>query len=310
MAVGDKPLNEAAVDTSEGSEQDRRKVCGIVMPIAAMPDDYPEEHWRRVRNILQRAVERAGLRPQLVWQNAEIDVIQSAILQNLYENDVVVCDVSGLNPNVMLETGLRLSTRRPTIIVTDKVKPPPFDISTIGYLDYQRDLEYNAIEGFIGRLAAKINDVVKAVENKSYKSFVENFRFETVTPSTVTVSSDEYIKEKLGELATSVARLERAQRKPISVGARSPEKAESPFKRDYQELGSIHIQLSTDDAVLGEARIDSLSNMFCVRRPRGDDRWEFFIYHLKVPGLDVAEAMMKAERALSQFNTSMSTSYL
>lgn len=78
-----------------------RSVCGIVMPIAAMGDLYPEEHWRRVRKILQRAVEKADMHHQLVWENPEVDVIQSAILQNIYENDVVICDVSGLNPNVM-----------------------------------------------------------------------------------------------------------------------------------------------------------------------------------------------------------------
>ena len=85
----------------------------LILPIASMGEDDPEEHWRRVRKILQRAIDRAGMRAQLVWENPEVDVIQSAILQNLYENDVVVCDVTNLNPNVMLEAGLRLSTKRP-----------------------------------------------------------------------------------------------------------------------------------------------------------------------------------------------------
>lgn len=58
------------------------------MPIASMGDEYPEAHWVRVRRILQRGIERAGMRAQLVWENPEVDVIQTAILQNLYENDV------------------------------------------------------------------------------------------------------------------------------------------------------------------------------------------------------------------------------
>ncbi len=210
--------------------QDKRteietKTCGIVMPIAAMGDAYSEEHWRRVRRILQRAVERAGMQPKLVWENPEIDVIQSAILQNLYENDVVICDVSGLNPNVMLEAGLRLSTKRPTIIVTDKEVKPPFDISNIGYIDYQRDLEYNAIEKFIDTLSEKIKSVSTAAANGTYKSFVEQFTFETVTPATVNVTAEDFLRDQIAFLTSTVRRIEIRQRNEFSgsrMGVASP----------------------------------------------------------------------------------------
>lgn len=35
--------------------------CGIIMPIAAIGVDYPESHWKDVKDILSEAIELAGL---------------------------------------------------------------------------------------------------------------------------------------------------------------------------------------------------------------------------------------------------------
>jgi hypothetical protein len=62
-----------------------------------------------VKVILDRAIEAAGFKPKMVSESEEIRVIQESIVQNLYDNDIVVVDVSGKNPNVMFELGLRLA---------------------------------------------------------------------------------------------------------------------------------------------------------------------------------------------------------
>lgn len=193
---------------TEAEKSDQPAICGIVMPIAGIGDLYPEEHWRRVRKILIETIRQLDMTPQLVWEKAETDVIHSAILQNIYENDIVICDVSGLNANVMLEAGLRLSTKKPTIIITDNVTKPPFDINTIGYIVYQRDLEFNAIQDFIVELKKKITGVHTAYIANRYQSFVDNFIFETVTPAKVTVSGEQFMAEQIAKLADAVKRFE------------------------------------------------------------------------------------------------------
>lgn len=243
----------AAFVTNEAAPSPR-KTCGIVMPIAAMPDDYTAEHWVRVRKILERAIGRAGLTPQLVWENAANDIIQSKILHNIYENDVIICDVSGLNPNVMLETGLRLSTKKPTIIITDKLKNPPFDIGTIGYIEYNRDLEYNAIELFIEKIVKRISEVISAASEGNYISFVENYRFEVVTPNTVSVSSEHFLNEKAMELAAIARRLERASTSRTG----SNTSRTMPATEDSHRYIRIQGKLSESAAKAAESEIDDL----------------------------------------------------
>lgn len=267
------------------------RTCGIVMPIAAMGDDYPEEHWRRVRKIFQRAVERAEMRPQLVWENPEVDVIQSAILQNLYENDVVICDVSGLNPNVMLEAGLRLSTKKPTIIVTDRRIKPPFDIGVVGYIDYQRDLEYNAIEAFIEKLSSKIISVRDAYDSGAYKSFVENFTFETVTPSTVNVSGEEYIKDQLETLVATVRRLEAQGTAPAST----PPANRTP--RRIRPIANIRAAVDAEKASEIEFELDQLSGFGISESKKVDDGEYLFTIPISHPSLLPVE---EARRRISE----------
>jgi hypothetical protein len=93
--------------------------CGIIMPISAI-EDCPASHWNEVKRILESAILAAGYSPLLVSDANDSGVIQKRIVQNIYDNEIVVCDVSCKNPNVMFELGMRLAFDKPTIIVMDK----------------------------------------------------------------------------------------------------------------------------------------------------------------------------------------------
>ncbi|KQN11982.1 hypothetical protein ASE79_08155 [Sphingomonas sp. Leaf28] len=227
------------------------------MPIAG-DGDYTSEHWRRVQRIIVRSIEKAGMTVRLVWESPEVDVIHARILQGIYESDVVVCDVSGLNPNVMLELGLRLSTKRPTVVITDSVKKPPFDIGVFQYHSYQRDLEYNAVDSFIDEISKKITQVAEAFEQKRYKSFVENFTFEVVEPTEVSVPADVAIRERMESFSRQLSRIEKLIGAEQRIEARSEavtmtwesycteESAKqivSTLTRDRRVLGVAHNQI-------------------------------------------------------------------
>lgn len=138
-----------------GTKENGKLVCGIVMPISAI-DGCLETHWSDVREIIDEAIEEAGFEPNLVSNADDVGIIQKRIIQNLYENPVVVCDVSGKNPNVMFELGLRLAFDKPTIIIKDDKTSYSFDTSPIEHLEYPRDLRFGRIVEFKEKLAEKI----------------------------------------------------------------------------------------------------------------------------------------------------------
>jgi len=185
-----------------------RRVCGIIMPISHTDDHHTVGHWRNVLKVVEVAVGSANLIAQPVWQNGDHDVIQAKILKNLFENDIVVCDVSTRNPNVMLELGMRLTTKKPTIIIAETGTLLPFDTSVISTEFYDKNLGYVETDEFIRQLAKVLLDTCSALDGGSYHAYLEHFRFETVEPSTVSISAEKAFDIRLDEILSRTYQLE------------------------------------------------------------------------------------------------------
>lgn len=196
-------------EESKPTKKDRKPVCGIIMPISAI-DGCPSEHWDEVKNIISESICDAGYDPNLVSYADDIGIIQTRIIQNIYNNDIVVCDVSGKNPNVMFELGMRLAFDKPAIIVIDDNTDYSFDTSPIEHLSYPRDLRYNKILDFKEQLAKKIKATdEKAKSDPSYTTFLKNFgTFEIAHVEKKEGTINDLLLEKMEFIAHRLYRLE------------------------------------------------------------------------------------------------------
>jgi hypothetical protein len=191
------------------------EICGIVMPISAI-DTCSEEHWRDVKSILSEAIQDAGFTPQLVSDADDVGVIHKRIVNNLYANPIVVCDISAKNPNVMLELGMRLAFDKPTIIVKDDKTSYPFDTGAIEHISYPRDLRFAKIVEFKDLLTEKIKATyVKAASDKNYTTFLKHFgSFKVAEVKTEVVPQDQIILEEVKALRDLVVTLH-SNRPPV-----------------------------------------------------------------------------------------------
>ncbi len=119
--------------------------CFIIMPIstpADLLDNYgDEDHFEHVLDYLfVPAVKKAGLTP--IRPLAEgADLIHARIVEQLENSDLVLCDMSSLNPNVFFELGIRTALDKPISLVKDDATPRvPFDTGIINYHEYSSDL--------------------------------------------------------------------------------------------------------------------------------------------------------------------------
>ena len=188
------------------------------MPISAI-DGCTENHWMDVKNILFDAIDDAGFEANLVSNADDVGVIQKRIVQNLYNNEIVVCDVSARNPNVMFELGMRLAFDKPTIIVKDDRTEYAFDTSVIEHLGYPRDLRYATIIEFKKNLASKIAFThEKSQTDSNYTTFLKHFgEYHASELQKQDLPATEYIIESLDELRQEVGRL---GRKPLPMWSR------------------------------------------------------------------------------------------
>ncbi len=180
------------------------KKCGLIMPISAI-DSCSAEHWSEVNGLITESIESItdyNFKVSMVSDADEIGVIQKRIVQNIYSSDIVVCDVSGKNPNVMFELGLRLAFDKPTVIVKDESTDYSFDTSIIEHVTYPRDLRFSKIVLFKKKLAEKVAATYKkSEEDPDHSIFLKNFgQFKVANLSENIVTSDKLIIETLSDM--------------------------------------------------------------------------------------------------------------
>ena len=188
-----------------------RGTCGIIMPIADHPS-YPLGHWKDVQSILFEAIKETEFKPQLVSDDPAIGLIHDRIVTNTYTNEIVVCDVSSKNPNVMFELGLRLAFDKPTIIIKDEKTDYSFDTGVIEHLNYPSSLRFSSIVKFKTDLVMRISATYKKHQDEpNYSPFLKSFG-KTFTPSSIKrteISESKYILDELGMLRREMSIIKR-----------------------------------------------------------------------------------------------------
>ena len=149
---------------------DEKKKCFVIMPITTpqtIISDYSNQidHFSHVyQHLFVPAIEKAGFEP-ISPEVTGSDIIHAEIIRNLSSADIVLCDMSILNPNVFFEFGIRSALDKPIALVVDDVtKNIPFDASIINYLRYKSSID-------IGELSEEIDSLATHIE-KTYKKRV------------------------------------------------------------------------------------------------------------------------------------------
>lgn len=148
---------------------EKKKTCFIIMPITtpeSLQDRYRDgsDHFRHVLDcLLIPSVEAAGYKA-IPPKAKGSDLIQAGIIANLEKSDMVLCDMSCLNPNVFFEFGIRTSLNKPVCVVKDEfTKNVPFDAGILNHQEYKGSLEPWELSEEI----KKLEDHLKAAEDRS-----------------------------------------------------------------------------------------------------------------------------------------------
>lgn len=141
-----------------------------------MPISTPKEHLDRYqndekhfRNVLESlfvpAVKAAGFDPIRPAASGST-VIQSAIIKNLVEAELVLCDMSSLNANVFFELGVRTALDKPVCYVIDEFSSAPFDVLTNQYHQYDANPTWN-LDDQVDQLKSHIAETAQASDRNA-----------------------------------------------------------------------------------------------------------------------------------------------
>lgn len=187
------------------SEQKPR--CGIIMPISATANQ-DEGHWKDVLKLLHRSLDNAGFDPVNVWESSTGDRISERIVSNIFNLDIIVVDISDLNPNVMFELGLRLSSKKPTIVTCNTGGLVPFDIRDFEILLYPPDLNILGIEEFFTKLDKSLKDKYLSYKGNKYAAFLSNVVIDVASPQTRELDISQLLLSRMDDLSRKVSSIE------------------------------------------------------------------------------------------------------
>jgi hypothetical protein len=139
-----------------------QKNCFIIMPLTTpelMLEKYRDgkDHFNHVLQCLFiPSIKQAGYNPIPPIAKGS-DLIHADIINNLETSDIILCDMSCLNPNVFFEFGIRTSLNKPVCVVKDEhTLKVPFDTGILNYQEYQSSLDPWFIEAEIKKISDHI----------------------------------------------------------------------------------------------------------------------------------------------------------
>lgn len=123
------------------SEERESKRCFVICPIGEDGSPARERSNEVLKYIITPAVTECGYERPV--RGDEIDKtgdITSRVIQHVDDDDLVIADLTGHNPNVFYELAIRHAVHKPVILIIAIGEAIPFDIAQnrVIYFDYQK----------------------------------------------------------------------------------------------------------------------------------------------------------------------------
>lgn len=138
-------------------QKTERPTCFVIMPISDIHGYEPGHFGRVYEHLIKPAVIEAGYTPIRADGTNKTDYIVVGIIQKIVELEMVICDLSARNPNVMYELGIRHAFNKPVTLIKDRKTDKVFDIQGLRYMEYDESLRVDSVQ----KESVKITTAIK-----------------------------------------------------------------------------------------------------------------------------------------------------
>lgn len=121
----------------EATKTKDKKTCFVITPIG----DNNSDIRRHIDGIIDQAIVPAlgeKYEIEVAHRKYEIGSINDRVVKSVFEADLVIANLTNINPNVMYELAIRYSFGKPAIVMAEKGTKLPFDVideNTIFYIN-------------------------------------------------------------------------------------------------------------------------------------------------------------------------------
>lgn len=181
-----------------------QKKCFIISPLGAEDSETRRKADGLIHSVIKPILKQLDF---VAIAPHEIDTpgsITRQVIEHLLEDELVIANLTELNPNVMYELAVRHSKRLPIVCLVEKGTKLPFDIATERTIFYDNDMM--GVEALKPKLIKAINEAVeeKEPDNPIYR-VVKDSIMRKVAASDDTQS---YMLKKMEEIVSIVSRIQ------------------------------------------------------------------------------------------------------
>jgi len=107
----------------------KKKCAYVIMP-------FTEDHKLLYENFIKIVLEEEGFNVDIAYASQNSRSILQDIITSLYKCDLVIADLTDLNPNVLYELGIAHTFEKDTILLTQNIDELPFDLYIYRVIEY------------------------------------------------------------------------------------------------------------------------------------------------------------------------------
>jgi len=128
----EQSISEQYVRSEKDTESVRQeRICFVISPIGST-DSEVRRRADNVRDfVIRPALEPLGFQVMRADDVADPGLIMQQIVDTTVTAEVVIADLTGLNPNVLYELAVRHETGRPVITIAESGTSLPFDVNQV-----------------------------------------------------------------------------------------------------------------------------------------------------------------------------------
>lgn len=105
------------------------KTCFVIAPIGEEGSEIRQRSDQVLTHIIKPVAEECGYEAVRADEISEPGIITSQVIQHLVDDDLVIADLSGKNPNVFYELAVRHTVKKPVVQIIQSDESIPFDVA-------------------------------------------------------------------------------------------------------------------------------------------------------------------------------------
>ncbi|MDX5485205.1 hypothetical protein NJE56_09580 [Bacillus pumilus] len=173
----------------------------IVMPIGPRDSDIRRSSEGIYQAVIKPTLEELGYKPSAAHEIDDTGSINKQIIERLLNDELVIANLTGLNPNVMYELAVRHATGKAIVSVCQEGTTLPFDLYDERTIFYEDDMKgVIELKQPFKRMVIKCLENTK-IDNPIYRVATDNLIEENIKKSS---PQDLGIYTKLNELENMI----------------------------------------------------------------------------------------------------------